>query len=759
MEGPVRWRYGRYGIPKAVAEREKVIAEWLERIRRSKLGLSEFFAQNAVPFSPVQYYRYRAAYDRGGTAALKDGRSAGNHRRLDAEAEGFLAGYAAAHPRASRGEICEAIRERFGIEMSESGIGRALGRLGIERAERPRGGGSARHAVQYAGFELVVALAWHFGWPQWTAKVIGEALERARASGAFASEPIPDTKGRNPSGQFTARYNRRRDVREERFQSVGSKRAYRCLERMDIAKVDADTLARKCLAVLALPFLSLNGQIRTVNTAPGMALGELCGFPYRQATLSRFLAELKYLGLSGDLLRAQVGFWRGIWQDVAPLEENLPLLCYYVDGNTKALWSRQRVKKHKVTMLGRVMGCLEQVFVHDGHGRPIYFETYSGQAPLGEYVLGLFEKIEDSLEGPGPKLPVTRAIVMDAAHNSVRTLRAFAAQGKYHYITSLDANQWNPRRVRKQGHPERYRWGDATLWDAELELEDSRPEEKGYIFVTRAVRIEWDNGKETYLATSLPREVVGPSLVVRSYFARWPAEELSFKLLKAVGSLHRVAGYGKQRLEDLRARKRAAELEAQIQELRARLAEPLAAMGDLEWEVAGLVLRERRLRARSQVVDGERILPPKEAEKFERLGQRIRALRREVRAIRKAHPEFRKLDRAETEWIRLREKDSVYRVDVELDQILTYFRVSLANLYTYLAHLAGWSHLSLVRLLHTVLLLPGTVEETRESRRVILERNPREPETMDAVSSAIERLNALGITNGRGQKISFALGV
>jgi len=41
------------------------------------------------------------------------------------------------------------------------------------------------------------------------------------------------------------------------------------------------------------------------------------------------------------------------------------------------------------------MGCLEQVFIHDGLGHPIYFETYSGHDPTGEHTLGLFEKIED----------------------------------------------------------------------------------------------------------------------------------------------------------------------------------------------------------------------------------------------------------------------------------------------------------------------------------------------------------------------------
>jgi hypothetical protein len=36
---------------------------------------------------------------------------------------------------------------------------------------------------------------------------------------------------------------------------------------------------------------------------------------------------------------------------------------------------------------------------------------------------------------------------MDGASNSVGTLRAFASQQKYHYITPLDDNQWNERKI------------------------------------------------------------------------------------------------------------------------------------------------------------------------------------------------------------------------------------------------------------------------------------------------------------------------
>lgn len=738
-----------------MAERREQIMKWLDRVGRSRLSAPEFFAKYKVPFSLTQLYRYRKALDEAGAKGLDDRRSQGNHRRLHAEAEGFLVGYASAHPEARQAELRREILKRFSIAMSQPGFSQALARLGLKRPGKPAVAKVRSWAAPYAGFELVVALARHVGWPQWTAEVILEGIRQARRGGRFAGGKAPDLRCRNRRGQFTARYNRRADVRLGKFQSVELKRSSRSLQSMGIARDDPETLARKCLAVLSLPFITHNGEIRTVNTAPGMALKEFCGFDYRQATISKFLSELKYLGVSGQLLRRQVGFWGEFWRGVYPPQEHLPLLCYYVDGNTKALWSSKRVKKHKVTMLGRVMGCLEQVFIHDSHGRPIYFETYSGHAPLGEYVLSLFEKIEDSLEGPGPKLPVHRAIVMDAASNSVRTLRAFAAQKKYHYITSLDDNQWDLRKVRKIGRPQRYRHGEATLWDCEIELQDSS--DNGYLFVTRAIKIEWDRGKETYLITSLPREALGASQVVKAYFDRWPDEELPFKIGKSVGCLHRIAGYGKQLLPDIRVRERQAELTAQIEKLRASLQEPREAIAETELQIANLVPKERRLRARSRVVDGKRILPKEERAEFEAVSRRINALQRAVRAICKEHPDFQKLDRAEGEWIRLQGKEAVYKVDVELDQIMTFFRVSLVNLYTYLARLLGWSHLSLVRFLHAVLLLGGRIEQTSSCRKIILARNDKDPRTMEALSTALSKMNELDIRTAAGVRISFDL--
>ncbi|MCP4139978.1 MAG: hypothetical protein GY755_06760 [Chloroflexi bacterium] len=95
------------------------------------------------------------------------------------------------------------------------------------------------------------------------------------------------------------------------------------------------------------------------------------------------------------------------------------------------MWSKHRVKKNKVTMLGRVMGCLEQVFLHDSHGRPIYFETHSGHGPVGVYTLSMMDKVEQYMKTVIGTAQVSRVLVMDSASNSVETLRAFASQDRF----------------------------------------------------------------------------------------------------------------------------------------------------------------------------------------------------------------------------------------------------------------------------------------------------------------------------------------
>jgi len=628
-----------------------------------------------------------------------------------------------------------------------------------EQIQWPRPVEPERILTPCGGFEIIGALALHLGWARHTAEVILEEVECFRKSDAYRQERVGrDCKGRNSLGQFTGEYNRRADIRLRRFASVEEKRRHKNYSRMAVFQAGELIVERKCLGILALPLITLNGTTRSANTPLGNALEHFCGYNYQHDTLDKFLRELKYLGISDRLLGEQVSFWQGHWRKFEESPSGLPFLCYYVDGNTKALWSEKRVKKNKVSMLGRVMGCLEQVFVHDGFGHPMYVETYAGKAPVGEYVLEMLGKIEEALEGPGPPLRVTRVIVMDSASNGVGTLRAFAKQDRYHYITALDDNQWNPSKIREQGRPKRYYYGDATLRELLLELEDSR--EKGYLVVVRAVRIDWDYGKTTVLITSLPKETVGASQVVKAYFDRWPYEELQFRSMKSFACLNRVAGYGKKRLPDEKVRQTQKELRGRIIALRQRLSVPLKAIADQEERLAVCIDKERRIHSQSQIVDGKRVIEEQKRPILKSLSREMTQCRRQIKSIEyEWGKDLHKLRKHEKEWLRLQGKEDVYRIDVELDQIMAYFRIALVNLSSWFLHECLPKHtMALAQFLHTILLMPAEIELTKNIRRIRLKRNLKDPEGMARLEPALQQLTDLRIQHLDGRRIEFAVG-
>jgi len=733
------------------------IASVVQKIASSGLSVDAYFQEHAVPFSRPQYFRYKARFGAEGLKGLVDRRRHGNHRKVTDDARGYMQGVHQTNPRLSLQEISQSMEDSLGIQVNRSTVSRSLRAMG-EAIQWPPQAQPQTIQTACGGFEILGALALHLGWAQHTVEVIVREREQFRKSTVYRNEQETlDCQGRNAQGQFTGQYNRRQDVRSQRFASVADKRAHKNYSRMALFQSGEMVLARKCLGILALPLITLNGTSRSVNGPLGNALEHFCGYNYQHDTLDKFLRELKYLGIADRLLRDQVSFWRKHWSHLKPGISDLPFLCYYVDGNTKPLWSQKRVKQNKVTMLGRVMGCLEQVFVHDAFGHPVYLETYAGKAPVGEHILGLFEKIEDALEGPGLGLQVTRVIVMDAASNGVATLRAFAQQERYHYITALDDNQWNPRKVRQEGRPKRYYYGEATLRDCQLELEDSR--DKGYLVVVRAVRIDWDHGKRTVLITSLPVEAVGASLVVKAYFDRWPNEELQFRSMKSFACLNRVAGYGKKQLTDQKVRQTQQQLLKRITALRQSLRVPLKEIADREERVALCIRKERRIHSRNPVVNGHRVIDAQTQKQLKSLSREMSQYRRQIQLIEsEKEKDLQRLRRYEKEWLRLQGKDSVYRIDVELDQIMTYFRVALVNISSwFLSECLEKRSMSLTQFLHNLLLMPAQIELTKGVRRINLQRNPKDPQSMEMLDVALKRLNSFKIQDWDERKIEFAI--
>jgi len=741
----------------------KKILEWMGRADQSELSVSDFFKNNKVPFSKAQYFIYKKRLAKEGVEGLRDRRKLGGHRKLSLEAEGFILGCVQSNPNVKLQWLQKGVRKNFRHKISVSSISRAIKRISKNKIFLPKGrpGSKAKpEAVIEAigGFEIIIAIAFHLGWPERVAKLVSDEINELRNSERFGiNDERKDMEGRKASGKFSRAYNQREDVRSTRFASISEKREMKNWQSMDIVRDKPEVLLRKSLSVLSLPIITMNGNVRSFNIALGNSLKHICGFNYKQSTIAKYLNELKYLGMSTRLLQDLPEFWRHCWAD--EITDSLgPVLCYYIDGNTKALWSSQRVKQNKVTMLGRVMGCLEQVFIHDCFGHPIYFETFSGHGPVGEHILGLFEKVGDTiLDVPRSSAKVYRAIVMDSASNSVKTLRAFAAQNKYYYVTPLDDNQWNERGVRRYGRPSRYRYGDATLREIEKELEDSH--DKRYLTVARAIKIDWDSGKTTVLLTSLPLEILDASEVVWSYFKRWPSQELQFRHKKAVVALNHVAGYGRKIVENprvLEAQKKAAK---RIEELTKDLAKPIEQVSIHAKEIDDLIQKERQIRSKSTIRNGQRILPTDFQQEFDGYGEKIRRHNREIKKIEKMHEKrFKMLRKHQKEWLRLQGKEKVYEVDVELDQIVTFHRICLANLMAYLIHyFFDGTPMSMETVLHQIIHLQGVIEETEYERRVTLKRNDKAPEMMRRLSTALKKLNGLNVQGPKGKTMRFAL--
>ncbi len=93
------------------------------------------------------------------------------------------------------------------------------------------------------------------------------------------------------------------------------------------------------------------------------------------------------------------------------------------------------------------------------------------------------------------------------------------------------------------------------------------------------------------LVTSLSKELFSPDNVVKSYFDRWPMQELNFKNLKSRVNIHRIVGYGKKMVDNTPVLGKIERLQRQIQGLEHALVEPLHHISMLDTDFRKLFCR------------------------------------------------------------------------------------------------------------------------------------------------------------------------
>ena len=146
-------------------------------------------------------------------------------------------------------------------------------------------------------------------------------------------------------------------------------------------------------------------------------------------------------------------------------------------------------------------------------------------------------------------------------------------------------------------------------------------------------------------------------------------------------------------------------------------------------------------------------------EQLDSYEKKVKNHEKKIKEIEKEHCDhFRLLRKHRREWLRLQGKETVYKVDVELDQILTFHRVSLANLYAYfIKYFLGGESISLIKLLHKIIHIRATIRESENVRKVILNYNKKDKLMMEKLSEAVNKINALHVIGPQGKRMEFAI--
>ncbi len=136
---------------------------------------------------------------------------------------------------------------------------------------------------------------------------------------------------------------------------------------------------------------------------------------------------------------------------------------------------------------------------------------------------------------------------------------------------------------------------------------------------------------------------------------------------------------------------------------------------------------------------------------------RINKCLRQQKAIeKKDNDAFKRLKKYLKEEKRIRGKDKVYRIDTELDQIMTCFKMSFINLCSlFLTKCMGHERFELQTLFESIFQLGGEAVVDDERERIGLEMNPKEPELMGKLNKGLSILNTMDIHDLDDRFVTF----
>ncbi len=144
-------------------------------------------------------------------------------------------------------------------------------------------------------------------------------------------------------------------------------------------------VARLILTLLFLPVAGL-ARTWDLRSYTGTMLAVLTGREraYSQRYTERFLARLAHAGAAERLTEVVARWTWSLWQaEQADSDQPTPLPVFYVDGHRKAVYSDVLVPRGPVGKLGgKILGCRELVVLHDAQGHALLATTHRGDHHL-----------------------------------------------------------------------------------------------------------------------------------------------------------------------------------------------------------------------------------------------------------------------------------------------------------------------------------------------------------------------------------------
>jgi len=160
---------------------------------------------------------------------------------------------------------------------------------------------------------------------------------------------------------------------------------------------------------------------------------------------------------------------------------------------------------------------------------------------------------------------------------------------------------------------------------------------------------------------------------------------------------------------------------------------------------------------KSEIVDGIRTMNEVESIELQECEKQINKYLRQQKKIENEHKDdFKRLNMCLKEERRIRDKDKVYRIDTELDQIMTCFKMSFINLCSlFLTKCMSHEKYELLTLFESIFQLEGTAFVDSKKKVIELEMNPKEPELMRKLNKGLCILNEMDIHDMHGRAVQF----